>query len=151
MHLCCTMSGLQFPNPFLESFSSQTCGRAQSFTHFLCKLHLRCHSKMQQRKVGPWSGLDSVRLPDLNAFKKERTIICQAGKTWSIPGDGVQSLVAGGHGKSWDGFPAPGYCPFGLWREHSPTWVKGQLLLGLSGSLDPVALFKLTVRTTQGS
>lgn len=43
-------------------------------------------------------------------------------------------------------------CPFSLWRELSPTWVKGQPLLGLSGSLDLSLSFQLpSVRTTQGS
>lgn len=70
MHLCCTMSGLQLPNPFLESFSNQTVWESQSFTLFLFELHLSRHSEKQHREVEFWSGLHSIR------EKKERKNYC---------------------------------------------------------------------------
>ena len=73
MHLHCTVSGLQLPNPCLESFSNQTAMGEPSFTHFPSKLHLRCCSKIQRRKFGSWSGLGSDRQPDLKVLKKERS------------------------------------------------------------------------------
>lgn len=65
----------------------------------------------------------------------------QVGKTWSIPEDrsswqvavvraGMSSLLQ--HS-----------CLFTLWREHSPLWVKGHPLLGLSGSLDLGLTFQM--------
>ena len=55
------------------------------------------------------------------------------------------ALVAGGYGKGRHVLMAPKQLPlFSLWREHSPTWVKGQLLLGLSfGSSDLRLTFQM--------
>lgn len=101
----------------------------------------------RESRVLVWT---SVRLPDLEASKEERSkrITWHAGKTWSIPGDracwqvavvraGLSSLL---HHS----------CLFILWRELSPVLVKGQPLLGLSESLDLSLTFPINcVRTTQ--
>lgn len=57
---------------------------------------------------------------------------------------GGQSLVAGGCGKGRDVSSLLQYSLlFTLWRELSPVWVKGQPLLGLSGSLDLSLTFQI--------